>query len=68
MNERFIYQLIGVTIFGGLMESLCRLAPKVVVFISMAMLAQIYIHSFPQTIKLVKRESKFAKEMQMFKR
>lgn len=68
MTEKFVVQLIGVIIFGAVMESAWRLAPSLVVFVGMSMLAQMYIHSFPKEVRMLKKESNFAKEMKMFKK
>lgn len=68
MNEKFVYQLIGAIIFGSIMETLWRNAPSLVVFVAMVMLAQIYLHSFPREIQMIKKETKFAKAMHMFKK
>lgn len=68
MKETVTYQLLGAIIFGAIMETVWRSAPSVTVFVGMAILAQIYIHTFPKTIKIIKKSSKFAKEMQMFKK
>lgn len=68
MTENFVVQLIGVIIFGAVMEELWRHAPTMVLFIAMTMLAQVYIHTFPKAVKMIKKKSSFAKEMQMFKK
>ncbi len=68
MTEKFIVQLIGIIIFGAVMETAWRHTPSMVVFIGMSMLAQIYLHSFPKKVKMLKKDTKFAKEMQMFKK
>lgn len=70
MNENFIKEITGAIIFGTIIEQISQHNPEIAIFITSTILWQIYAHSFSQKkeIKIIKKESEFAKAMSFFKK
>jgi len=70
MNENFIKEIVGAIIFGAIIEQISRHNPAIAIFITSSILWQIYAHSFStkKEIKIIKKESEFAKDMNFFKK